>query len=225
MKTVTYEEFLKIYPWLEGTRAEQIKAYFNRFGGKMTALDILKLEDVHADEKLCWVLREEFIPAPILHEFACVCAERALSRIKAPDPRSTKAIEVKRAWIRDEATDEELAVARDAARVVAEDAYATYRAAYVDRDAPSAAVYASPDGSTSLYAPRDAIKVAPAFFAAAAAYEATCGDASAANKAGEAAVQVYTWAARRSAAWDVLNATYEAQVAYLIMTLEEEWKQ
>ena len=187
MKTVTYEEFLKIYPWLEGTRAGQLKAYFNRFGGKMTALDILKLEDMHADEKLSWVLCEEFIPAPILHEFACVCAERALSRIKAPDPRSTKAIEVKRAWIRDEATDEELAVARDAARVVAEDAYVTYRAAYVDRDAPPAAVYASPDASASLYAPLAAIKLA-----------------------------------RRSAAWDVLNATYEAQVAYLLTTLEEE---
>ena len=87
---------------------------------------------------------------------------------------------------------------------------------------PVSLIYASPDGSTSLYAPRDAIKVAPAFFAAAAAYEATCGDASAAKKAGEAAVQVYTWAARRSAAWDVLNATYEAQVAYLLTTLEEE---
>ena len=224
MKTVTYEEFLKFKPcWLKyEDGAERIKAYFDRFGGSMSALDILNLNDVSKADKLWSVLREEFIPASMLHEFACVCAEYALSLIDNPDPRSIKAIEVKRAWIRDEATDEELAVARDAACVVAEDAYATYRAAYVDRDAPSAAVYASPDGSTSLYAPRDAIKVAPAFFAAAAAYEATCGDASAAKKAGEAAVQVYTWAARRSAAWDVLNATYEAQVAYLIMTLEEE---
>ena len=115
MKTVTYEEFLEFDPcWLckEGG-AERIEAYFDRFGGKMSALDILNLADVSAEDKLWSVLREEFIPAPILHEFACICAECALTLIDNPDPRSIKAIEIKRAWMRGEATDEERADAYD----------------------------------------------------------------------------------------------------------------
>ena len=125
MKTVTYEEFLEFGPcWLEYKGgAERIKAYFDRFGGRMSALDILNLDDVSTEDKLWSVLREEFIPAPILHEFACVCAECALTLIDNPDPRSIKAIEVKRAWMRSEATDGELAAARwaasDAARAAA----------------------------------------------------------------------------------------------------------
>lgn len=117
MKTVTYEEFLKFDPcWLdEDGGAERIKSYFDRFGGKMSALDVLNLDDVSEVDKLWSVLREEFIPAPILHEFACVCTEYALSLIENPDPRSIKAIEVKRAWIRGEATNEELDAAWDAA--------------------------------------------------------------------------------------------------------------
>ena len=166
MKTVTYEEFLEFKPcWLaEENGAERIKAYFDRFGGRMSALDILNLDDVSEVDKLWSVLREEFIPASILHEFACVCAECALTLIDNPDPRSIKAIEVKRAWLRSEATDEELAAASDAARA--------------------------------------------AWAAAAAA------------RAAWAASDV-AWAARvaRVAASD---ATREAQVAYLIMTLEEE---
>lgn len=117
MKTVTYEEFLEFKPcWLKyEDGAERIKAYFDRFGGKMSALDVLNLDDVSEVDKLWSVLREEFIPAPILHEFACVCTEYALSLIDNPDPRSIKAIEVKRAWIRGEATNEELETARYAA--------------------------------------------------------------------------------------------------------------
>ena len=117
MKTVTYEEFLEFDPcWLEEEGgAERLKAYFDRFGGRMSALDILNLDDVDAEDKLWSVLREEFIPAPILREFACVCAECALTLIDNPDPRSIKAIEVKRAWIRGEATDKELDTARGAA--------------------------------------------------------------------------------------------------------------
>ena len=118
MKLVTYEEFLEFDPcWLEYEGgAERIKAYFDRFGGRMSALDILNLDDISAEDKLWSVLREEFIPAPILHEFACVCAECALTLIDNPDPRSIKAVEIKRAWMRGEATDGELAAARNAAR-------------------------------------------------------------------------------------------------------------
>lgn len=121
MKTVTYEEFLEFKPcWLaEENGAERIKAYFDRFGGRMSALDILNLDDVSKVDKLWSVLREEFIPASILHEFACVCAEYAMSLIENPDPRSMKAIEVKRAWMRGEATDKELAAAWNDARLAA----------------------------------------------------------------------------------------------------------
>lgn len=55
----------------------------------------------------------------VLHEFACWCAEWTLLREREvgrePDPRSWKAIKVKRAWLKGEATDAELvAVERDA---------------------------------------------------------------------------------------------------------------
>ena len=164
MKTVTYEEFLKFAPcWLKyKDGAERIKSYFDRFGGRMSALDILNLDDVSAVDKLWSVLREEFIPAPILHEFACVCAECALTLIDNPDPRSIKAIEVKRAWLRSEATDEELAAASDAARAAAWDARA-------------------------------------------AAWAASWHSSETAGRAGRAGS----------------DAMYEAQVAYLIMALED----
>ena len=50
-----------------------------------------------------------------LHEMGCWAAERALKRIKNPDPRSIAAIEAKRKWVRGEISDAELAAARDAA--------------------------------------------------------------------------------------------------------------
>ncbi len=54
-----------------------------------------------------------------LHEMACWSAERALKRIKNPDPRSIKAIEVKRKWVKGEASDKELGDAWAAARAAA----------------------------------------------------------------------------------------------------------
>ena len=51
----------------------------------------------------------------MLHEFACRCAERALTSAKATDERSWTAIKVKRLWLKGEATDAELAAARAAA--------------------------------------------------------------------------------------------------------------
>jgi hypothetical protein len=58
--------------------------------------------------------------APILHEFACWCAEGALRLVKNPDPRSVAAIAAKRAWLRGEITEKELAAARAAAWAAAE---------------------------------------------------------------------------------------------------------
>ncbi len=61
-----------------------------------------------------------------LHLFACDEAERALNARRdagdEPDPRSCRAIAVKRAWVAGEATDDELAAARAAAWDAAWDA-------------------------------------------------------------------------------------------------------
>lgn len=114
MKSITYEEFLEFEPcWLKteygAARLKKIGARKERW----TALDILALEDVSAEDKLWAVLREELIDAQILHEFACWCAEDALSHVENADERSWNAIKVKRAWLRWEASDAELTAARD----------------------------------------------------------------------------------------------------------------
>jgi len=85
-----------------------------------TALDVLRDERVSTQDARWLVLREDWIPAPTLHEFACRCAERALALIDNPDPRSVAAIATKRAWLRGEATNAELAAAEAAARAAAE---------------------------------------------------------------------------------------------------------
>ena len=54
-----------------------------------------------------------------LHEFALDEAERALALIESPEPRSVEALAVKRRWLDGDATDAELAAARDAAWDVA----------------------------------------------------------------------------------------------------------
>ena len=121
---VTLDEFLSFKPcWLDDEQGRRrLRYYARKLGRSADALEILTLRRIPADERLWAVLREEFIPAPILHEFACRCAEDALSRIDNPDPRSINAIVVKRRWIAGEATDEELAAAwadAEAARAAA----------------------------------------------------------------------------------------------------------
>ena len=93
----------------------RLKYYNRKLGGKANALDILRLRRIPARDRLWTVLREDMIPAAILHEFGCWCAECALSKITNPDPRSVRAIEVKRRWIPDEATNDERAAAQAAA--------------------------------------------------------------------------------------------------------------
>ena len=60
-----------------------------------------------------------------LHEFALWCAERALKAERKagrePDPRSWRALRVKRAWLDGKASDQELHAASDAARSTASD--------------------------------------------------------------------------------------------------------
>ena len=119
-KSITYEDFVGFKPcWLtdEYKRAEHAEqlARYRAMREKWTALDILRIDEVSADDRLWLVLREELVDAPILHEFACRCAERALSRVHNPDPRSISAIETKRKWLRGECTEGELYAAWSAA--------------------------------------------------------------------------------------------------------------
>ena len=116
---VTLDEFLSFKPcWLDDEQGRRrLRYYARKLGGSADALEILALRRIPAEDRLWAVLREKFIPTPILHEFACRCAEDALSRIDNPDPRSINAIVVKRRWIAGEATDEELAAAEAAAWV------------------------------------------------------------------------------------------------------------
>jgi hypothetical protein len=114
----------------------------------------------------------------ILHEFACLCAERALTREREmgrePDPRSWAAIEAKRQWLRREIDDAKLAAARAAAEGAAWDAaWAAVRAAAGDAasDAASAAVRAAAGGAAW-----DAASAA-AWAAAGAAARDAAGDA------------------------------------------------
>lgn len=118
LPTVTYEQFLEFEPcWArEETGRRKLRYYKDKFGGKATALDILKLKRVPAEYRLWAVLREEFIPANMLHEFACRVAEKALALIENPDPRSIAAIGDKRKWLRGEITNDELAAAWSAAQ-------------------------------------------------------------------------------------------------------------
>lgn len=131
MKTVTVEQFKSFRPcWLETAEGREKFARIASIRNEWTALDVLNLPDVSAEDKFWSVLREEFIDAPILHEFACRCAEYALSFVESPDPRSIAAIEAKRKWLRGEITDAELDAAWAAAR-----AAAWYAALYAARDA------------------------------------------------------------------------------------------
>ena len=153
MKTITYEDFKRFNPcWLANyeerkEHAEQLARY-RKMRDEWSALDILRLDEVSAEDRLWLVLREELIDAPIMHEFACRCAERALSGVKNPDKRSIAAIEAKRKWMRGECSYEELVAASDAARDAAR-----YAERYAASDAASdAARYAA------RYAARDAAR-------------------------------------------------------------------
>ena len=189
MKTVTLEQFLTFGPcWLEEEggreRLERIAAWKKEW----TALDVLRLPDkeVSPEDKLWAVLREEFVDARTLHEFACICAERALTLAGVKDERCWNAIKAKRAWLRGEISDDELDAARAASWAAAS---AAARAA--SWDAASAA--ASAAESAAAWAAAWAA-------ASAAAWDAARAAASAAASAAEsAAASAAAWAAASAA--------------------------
>lgn len=151
---VTVDQIMERHPCY--TRARVVELWAGREA--LTALDVLDL-DISADHRLWAVLHVQFLPERILHEFACDQAEKALSLTDNPDPRSVAAIEVKRRWIRGEATDDELDTARDAAW---DAAWAATRAAV------SAAVSAAARAAARASA-RDAARAAAASAEAASA--------------------------------------------------------
>ena len=138
---VTLDDFLKFEPcWPDDERGLRRLEYCARkLGGSANALEILASRMIPAEDRLWAVLREEFIPAPILHACACRCAEDVLSRMDNPDPRSIHAIAVKRRWIAGEATDAELADADAAAWAAEAAARAAWAAARAAQDASWAA--------------------------------------------------------------------------------------
>ncbi len=123
LKTVTPEQFKTFGPcWLGTAEGRERFRIVSVLRPEWTALDVLALPDVSAKDKLWSVLREDFLPSELLHEFACRCAEYALTFVENPDPRSVAAIEAKRAWLRGEITDTARDTARDAAWDAAWDA-------------------------------------------------------------------------------------------------------
>ena len=123
--------------------------------------------------KVLWIANADHM----LHEFACLCAERALKRAKVEDARSWRAIEVKRLWLAGKATDAELAAASAAASAAA---YAAASAA------ASAAAYAAAWDAASAAASaaaRDAAWDAASAAARDASYAASYAAARDAEKA------------------------------------------
>ena len=124
------------------------------------------------------------------HEIACWCAEQALALVD-PDPRSVAAVAAKRAWIRGEIDDQELAAAADAARAAADArtacaaAYPAYSAAYT---AAYTAAYSAADAVYAVYAAAyfaaySARAAADAVYAAAYFARAAAADARAKQSA------------------------------------------
>ena len=130
MKTVTPKQFKEFGPcWLGTAAGRKRYARDAAMRDEWSALDVLALDGVSNKDKLWAVLREEFIDAPVLHEYACRCAEYALTFVKEPDSRSIAAIEAKRKWLRGEISNDDLTAAWDAAWAAYDAAYDAARAA------------------------------------------------------------------------------------------------
>ena len=169
MKTVTVEQFRKFGPcWLETVEGRGKFARIAAIKNEWTALDVLALDGVSNDHKLWAVLREEFIDAPVLHEYACRCAEYALTFVREPDSRSIAAIEAKRKWLRGEISNDDLTAAQTAAWAAA-DAAACDAAWDAVRAVRAAACDAACDAWAAAWAAADAAARAAADAADAAA--------------------------------------------------------
>lgn len=117
MKAITQEQFvsLDLYPYERNPRVKRWIEQRTKVAPRRTrwsALDILALEDVYIWHRLISALSKELIEEPMLHEFACRCAENFLGSIENPDPLGVRIIKLKRRWMAGESTDKELEDAR-----------------------------------------------------------------------------------------------------------------
>ena len=168
-------------------------------------------EIIHGEDKA--VAQERTVSwmqdiSPTLHEFACQVAEEALEKHGVTDKRSWKAIEVKRLWLKGEATDKELRVAQDAAWSAAD---AAGSAAWYAASAAESAAEAA--WSAAWYAARSAAEAA-AWSAADAAWSAAYTARSAAYTAYAASARSAAYAAWSAAcaAWSAQNEKLEAMI-------------
>ena len=94
-----------------------------------TVIDILRVSDCPATDRLWVVCRDEFIDAKTLRLFAVWCAREALKLVDSPDPRSVAACEVAERYANGQATRDELSAAGAAALAAAWAAWAAAGAA------------------------------------------------------------------------------------------------
>jgi hypothetical protein len=156
-------------------------------------------ETYHAEDKSVSEYRrvlQVVDAANILHDFACRCAAHALRKSGVTDARSWDAIAAKRAWLRGQCSDEDLATARDTAR---DAAWCTTMVATTPsaRDAAKAAAMATAQDD-AVAAARDSAMVAAKAAAVATAryaarYAAWCTTLSAARYATRDAAGDVTW--------------------------------
>ena len=116
MKTVTFEQLMKFNaPFLYNVKEKRRLWEITSHKKEWTALDVLALEEVNMDNRLWAVFRYNLVDRDIIYEFECLCAEHALTIAGITDKRFWNVIEVKRAWMRGEATVDELKEAADTA--------------------------------------------------------------------------------------------------------------
>ena len=84
-----------------------------------TVVDILRVTDCPAEDRMWVVCREELIDARTLRLFAVWCARQSLKLETNPDQRSVNACDVAERYANGSATGIELAAAWDAARAAA----------------------------------------------------------------------------------------------------------
>ena len=110
LKTLTIDDIRSFRPCYDPTRF--LPEYWQG-----TVIDILRVTDCPAEDRLWVVCREDLIDARTLRLFAVWCARQALKLESDPDPRSVNACDVAERYANGEATDQ-----LDAARAAAWDA-------------------------------------------------------------------------------------------------------
>jgi hypothetical protein len=108
MKHVTVSDIMDARPCSDYPRSRVDKLWAGR--ESLTPREIAALE-IQVQDRL-WALIKCCLDGRQRRLFACECAERALTLIDNPDPRSVEAIRVARAYAVGEATDQQLAAAR-----------------------------------------------------------------------------------------------------------------